>query len=266
MTKKIGKTIGLIVATIVLLLIAGTVYRTFFTPSYAGNGNVTGVLLFGLLTGGTIAFLILKLRNTRKTRAAIQTGSHTVVESIKKVFKIVVTEGQLNEIYNYENTKKILHFIPSTKKALVIVRAKVLIGYDANKCCWEIDEEHREIRLTEFPKPELLSMDTDFNYYYFEDDLFNFIGRKDLQQIQELAKEQVKKAALQSGLMKIAADQMKLLLSEVVTVNNWKLGNSELIDDYAYLPEPEDGEAPEGEASLLKKNNLFDKALDLLKM
>lgn len=266
MTKKIGKTIGLVAAAIILLLIAGAVYRTFFTPAYAGNGNVTGVLLFGLLTGGTIAFLILRLRNIRKTHASIQTNSHTVVESMKKVFKIVVAEGQLNEIFNYENTKKLLHFIPSTKKALVIVRAKVLIGYDVNKCRWEIDEEHREIRLKAFPKPELLSIDTDFNYYYFEDDLFNFIGRKDLQQIQELAKEQVKKAALQSGLMKIAADQMKLLLREVVAVNNWRIGNSELIDDYAYLPEPEVSEAADGEASLLKKSNMLDKALNLLKM
>lgn len=266
MTKKIGKTIGLVAAAIILLLIAGTVYRTFFTPAYAGNGNVTGVLLFGLLTGGTIAFLILRLRNIRKTRSSIQTNSHTVVESMKKVIKIVVAEGQLNEIYNYENTKKLLHFIPSTKKALVIVRAKVLIGYDVNKCRWEIDEVNREIRLMDFPKPELLSIDTDFNYYYFEDDLFNFIGRTDLQQIQELAKAQVKKAALQSGLMKIAADQMKLLLREVVAVNNWKIGNSELIDDYAYLPDPEVSETGDGEVSLLKKSNLLDKALNLLKM
>jgi len=70
MTKKIGKTIGLVAAAIILLLIAGAVYRTFFTPAYAGNGNVTGVLLFGLLTGGTIAFLILRLRNIRKTHAS----------------------------------------------------------------------------------------------------------------------------------------------------------------------------------------------------
>jgi len=66
--------------------------------------------------------------------------------------------------------------------------------------------------------------------------------------------------------MKIAADQMKLLLREVVAVNNWRIGNSELIDDYAYLPEPEVSEAADGEASLLKKSNMLDKALNLLKM
>jgi len=265
MTTKIAKTIGLIAVAILLLLIAGYLYRTFFKPTYAGNGNMIGVMFFGLLIGGVITYLIFQLRSARKGRAGIVTSSHTVVESMKKVFKIVVAEGQLNEIYNYENTKKLLKFIPSTKKALVIVRARVLIGYDVNKCKWEIDEVNKQLRLIDFPKPEIFSVETDFNYYYFEDDLFNFIGRKDLQQIQELAKEQVRKAALTSGLMKIASDQMKMLLEEVVTVNNWKIENSRLIDDYAYLPDPEEAVDPEEEGATLNKSNIIDKAINLFK-
>ncbi|SCD20561.1 putative membrane protein [Proteiniphilum saccharofermentans] len=264
MTKKIVKRIGIITAAILFLLIAGFLYRTFFRPTYAGNGNISGILVFGLLTGIVIAWLLFQLWNIRKTQSGTVTASHTVVEGIKRVFKIVVAEGQLNEIYNYENTKKLLKFIPSTKKALVIVRAQVLIGYDINKCVWEIDEEHKEIRLQDFPKPEILSVDCDFNYYYFEDDLFNVIGRKDLQQIQTLAKEQVRKAALQSGLMKIAADQMKLLLEEVTAANQWAIKNIGLIDDYKVLPEPEEEkkESSEKELPLLKQLNLFDKAFD----
>ncbi|MBK5195149.1 MAG: DUF4230 domain-containing protein [Proteiniphilum sp.] len=265
MTKKIAKTIGIIAAAILLLLIAGYLYRTFFKPTYAGNGNMVGVMFFGLLIGGVITYLIFQLRSARKGRSGIVTSSHTVVESVKKVFKIVVAEGQLNEIYNYENTKKLLKFIPSTKKALVIVRARVLIGYDVNKCKWEINEENKQLRLIEFPKPEIFSVETDFDYYYFEDDLFNFIGRKDLQQIQELAKEQVRKAALKSGLMKIASDQMKMLLEEVVTVNNWNIENSGLIDDYAYLPDPEEDDVKEEEEATLIKSNIFDKAINLFK-
>lgn len=267
MTKKIIKRAGLITVIILLLLIAGFLYRTFFRPTYVGSGNILGILVFGLLTGIVIAGLVFLLWNMRKARSGTVTTSHTVVEGIKRVFKIVVAEGQLNEIYNYENTKKLLKFIPSTKKALVIVRAQVLIGYDIKKCVWEVDEENKEIRLMDFPKPEILSVDCDFNYYYFEDDLFNVIGRKDLQQIQSLAKEQVKKAALQSGLMKIAADQMKLLLEEVTTANQWAVRNIELIDDYKVLPDPhkeEKEESPGKELPLLRPINLFDKAFDKL--
>lgn len=264
MTNKTLRSIGIVALVVLLVLMAGFVYRTFFRPTYSGGGNIFGILFFGLFTGIVITWLLFQLWNVRKRQSVTATSSHTVVEGIKRVFKIVVAEGQLNEIYNYENTKKLLKMIPSTKKALVIVRAQVLIGYDINRCVWEVDDENKVIRLIEFPKPEILSCDCDFNYYYFEDDLFNMIGRKDLQQIQLLAKEQVKKAALQSGLMKIAADQMKLLLEEMTTVNHWSIGNAELIDDYKVLPEsePEKEESPEKELPLLKPINVLNKAVD----
>jgi hypothetical protein len=62
----------------------------------------------------------------------------------------------------------------------------VLIGYDINKCVWEVDEEHKEIGYRIFP-PEIHSVDCDFNYYYFEDDLFNG-SKKRPAKIQTLAK------------------------------------------------------------------------------
>lgn len=273
MTKKIAKTAVIIVAALLLLLIAAYLYRSFTPTSRTAAPNVTGLLITGLLAGGLITYLWVQLRSARSAALGVHSESHTVVEGVKRVFKIVLAEGQLNEIYNYENTKKLLKFIPSTKKALVIVRARVLIGYDVKKCRWEVDEDQKRVRLLEFPKPEIFSVETDFNYYYFEDDLFNIIGRSDLQKIQELAKEQVKKAALKSGLMKIAADQMKLLLGEVVSANNWQLENMSLIDDYTY-PESEELKADE-EATALpeeevispmqKINRLIDKATDLLK-
>lgn len=267
MVKKIVKMSGIFVAAIIVLLLAGFLYRTFFNTAYTPSVNIPAILIFGLATGIIIAWLLFQLLHMRKAQQSRVTTSHTVVEGIKRVFKIVVAEGQLNEIYNYENTKKLLNFIPSTKKALVIVRAKVLIGYDIEKCKWTVDESRKEIRLVDFPKPEILSVDCDFNYYYFEDDLFNVIGRKDLDQIQRLAKEQVKKAAIQSGLMKIAADQMKLLLEEVTSVNQWTIQNFDLVDDYKVLPEiePENEESIVKELPSFKQINLFDKAVRFFK-
>ncbi|MFA7104713.1 MAG: DUF4230 domain-containing protein [Dysgonamonadaceae bacterium] len=230
MTKKIRTVALLIVVAIALLLLAGYIYNTFFRTNYVAGNNTIGPLIIGLFIGGIIAFLIFKLINANKIESGIRTESHTVVESIKRVFKIVVAEGQLNDIYNYESTKKLLKFIPSTKKALVIIKAKVLIGYDVEKCKWSIDENNNTITILRFPKPEIISIDPEFNYYYFEDDLFNFIGRKDLQRIQELGKEQVRNVALRSGLMNVASDQMKLLLQEVVNINHWKINNLQLVD------------------------------------
>jgi hypothetical protein len=49
-------------------------------------------------------------------------------------------------------------------------------------------------------------------------------------------------------------------------MNNWNIENSGLIDDYAYLPEPEEAEdaKEEAEATLIK-SNIFDKAINLFK-
>lgn len=266
MTKKIRVTVGVIVAIIIILLI-GVLYSTFFRPQYGSNTNVIGIIIVSLVIGAIISYLSLQLKYARKSTVSTKTSSHTIIESIKRVFKIVVAEGQMNEIFNYENTIKLLKVIPSTKKALVIVRANVLIGYDVNKCKWEIDEDKRVIKLINFPKPEILSLETDFNYYYFEDDLFNFISRKDLQEIQYLAKEQVKKSVLQSDLLKIASEQMKLLLGEITTLNNWQIENVALIDDYSYPKEVEQKiDEPKESTHLLKKINLLDKAANLLKI
>lgn len=266
MTKKIRVTVGIIAAIIIILLI-GVIYSTFFRPQYGSNPNVIGIIVISLVIGAIFTYLSLQLRQARNSTATTKTSSHTVIESIKRVFKIVVAEGQMNEIFNYENTKKLLKVIPSTKKALVIVRANVLIGYDVNKCKWEIDEEKRVIKLMNFPKPEILSLETDFNYYYFEDDLFNFISRKDLQDIQYLAKEQVKKSVLQSDLLKIASEQMKLLLGEITTLNNWQVENIALIDDYSYPKEMDEKiDKPKESTHLLKRINLLDKAASLLKI
>jgi hypothetical protein len=148
---------------------------------------------------------------------------------MRKVFKIVCAEGQFHEIYNYEETKKILKIIPSTKKALVIVQAKVMIGYDFEKCVWEKDEQNRKIKIVSFPEPEILSVEPEYKYYHFEEDIFNLISREDLHKIQEAGKKQVIEAALSSDLKKIASMQMKTMLTEVITANRWGLENSEKI-------------------------------------
>jgi len=213
---------------ILVLFLMGYLYSTFFKPTY-GSGNVMGILLFGLVLGAVIAFLVFKLVSKSSSKATIAESSHTVVESMRKVFKIVCAEGQFQEIYNYEQTKKLLKIIPSTKKALVIVKAKVLIGYDFEKCKWEIDEESKKLKIVSFPEPEILSLEPDFKYYYFEEDLFNFINRDDLDKIQIQGKKQVEQAALQSGLKRIAAEQMRTVLTEMVAANRWSISNPEML-------------------------------------
>ena len=152
------------------------VFLAFFlyqmTQSESINSMMTILmLLLGLVLGGVIAFLASK--KLTSDPPVITESSHTIAESMRKVFKVVAAEGHFNEIYNYEETTKLLKFIPSTKKALVIIQAKVLIGYDFEKFKWEVDEQNRKVKLLSFPAPEILSTETDYKYYNIESQIRN---------------------------------------------------------------------------------------------
>jgi len=213
---------------ILLLFIVGFIYSTFFKTNMAPD--FIGLLIAGLLLGGIIVFLVSKLIGAGNKRI-VKEDSHTVVESIRKVFKIVCAEGHFNELYNFEETKKLFGLIPSTKRALVIIQAKVLMGYDFEKCVWETDEEAHKIKLVSFPQPQILSIETDYKYYNFDENIFNMLGREDLTRIQVNSKKQVESAAISSHLPKIAADQMRTLLTEVVQSKNWQIEDTYKISE-----------------------------------
>lgn len=224
--KKLKKIAYFAIALLVLLL-AGYIYSLFFKPLANESGNSVVLILMGIILGGIIVFLIFRLIS--KTERIQEVSSHTVVESMRKVFKIVFAEGQFQEILNYKDSRKLLKFIPATKRALVIIRAKVLVGYDFEKCRWELDEENKTMKIIYFPEPEILSIEPDYNYYQIEEDLFSVFNRFDLEKIQKEGKQQIENAALQSGLKQIAAEQMRTVLTEVLAANQWKITNPEML-------------------------------------
>ena len=200
------------------------------TQSESVNSMMTILmLLLGLILGGVIAFLASKKLTSEPT--VITESSHTIAESMRKVFKVVAAEGHFNEIYNYEETTKLLKFIPSTKKALVIIQAKVLIGYDFEKFKWEVDEQNRKVKLLSFPAPEILSTETDYKYYNIEEQFFNLFSKDDLAKIQKNGKQQVIEAAKKSHLPEVAAEQMQMLLTELLNSKNFELDNPSKIGD-----------------------------------
>ena len=222
---KHWKTILWVLAALLALYIIGNFYALFFRPAtIQGNNSIVPILITGLLLGGTLMYILLRM-NARGKKQIIE-SSHTVVESVRKVFKIVCAEGQFNELYNYEETKKLLSILPSTKKALVIIKAKVLVGFKIEKMKWEVDEINKKIKLIEFPEAEILSIETDYKYYNMEENIFDMFSRDDLSKIQQNGKKQVEIAALNSDLSKMAAEQMRTFLPEILQSNKWTLEDS----------------------------------------
>ena len=211
---------------VLAIFVIGVFYSLFFKPSTSaglGSNNIIILLVLGLVLGAIFMFLIFKATKAAKTTTSVTESSHTIVESMKKVFKIVCAEGYFSEIYDYKESKKYFSFIPAYKRALVVVKAKALIGFDFEKFVWETDEENRKIRLVNFPEPELLSIDTDYNYYSIEEEILYKFTTEDFKNIQTNAKKQIEEAALKSDLSKIAAEQMRTLLTEIIVSKDWQL-------------------------------------------
>jgi hypothetical protein len=228
--KGANKLVWWIGGAILLVLLLVFVYSS--SSKETNTPNYMGLLITGVVLGAVIMFLLWKLYGSQ-SKSVVHEDSHTVVESIRKVFKVVCAEGHFNELYNFEETKKIFGFIPSTKRALVIIQAKVLIGFNFEKCVWDIDEDNHKIKLVSFPEPEILSIEPDYKYYNFDEGIFNLLNRDDLTRIQANGKKQVEIAAVKSHLPKIAADQMRTILTEVVQSKNWQVE-----DTYKITEEP----------------------------
>ncbi len=210
------------------------IFLGFFLYQLTQSESVNSImillmLLLGLILGGVIAFLASKKLVSEP--AVITESSHTIAESMRKVFKVVSAEGHFNEIYNYEETTKLFNFIPSKKKALVIVQAKVLVGYDFEKFKWEVDEQNRKVKLLNFPAPEILSTETDYKYYNIEEQFFNLFSKDDLAKVQQNGKQQVIEAAKKSHLPEVAAEQMRTLLTELLAGKNFLLENPAKISE-----------------------------------
>lgn len=185
------------------------------------------LLFIGLAVGAVVAyFLLLKLSGGRK-REKTHSQSVILMERIRTVCKFITVEGDFSEIYHYENVKdKWLNLLLGKKKALVLIEAKAHVGFDLTKIHMDADTKTRTITLTNFPHPELLTVETDFKYYDKKEGWANPFTASDLTEINREAKQHIVDKIPSSGLLLEAESQaletIKLMETLVQTIN-WKL-------------------------------------------
>ena len=84
------------------------------------------VFLFG--------FLIAKFWYDKQEDKYQQEEIEVVLNGIQNLSKLVVSEGSFSEMYSFSDTKKYLYdYLSFEKKAILIVNAKVEVGYDLSK-------------------------------------------------------------------------------------------------------------------------------------
>jgi Protein of unknown function (DUF4230) len=214
---------------IISALIGISIYKLLFTNNATGSSMFNFLFLAIGLIGGAALFYILGNRKWFGKADHQKIEASVMLNKIERVFKVVTAEGHFSEVFDYSQTTHIASFIPSTKKALLIVNAKVLMGYDFKKCVFDIDEESRKIKVVSFPAPEILSVEQDIKYYNMENGLFNKFDNEDLTKLQAEAKQKIVASVAKSELPSIAQKQVQQLLAELNNINQWQLQGEEKI-------------------------------------
>ena len=199
--------------------------------------------LLGLLLGAILMYWCYGFFTKKKRKELTEHQSVVILDRIKSVCKLVSVEGDFAEIYRYENIKDgFMSILSSKKKALVVINAKAQIGYDLKKLKMTADTNRKKIVLSEFPEPEILSIEPDIQFYDVKNGLFNSFSPEDLTALNQNAKEHIRDKIPESGLIDTAkkeALQAVLLIEKIVETIGWKL-------DYSAL------EIEESEQSILK--------------
>ncbi len=184
-------------------------------------------LIFFILTlalGGSLGFgIFYVLTQKLNTNKQLVHSSTILLERIEKVFKVVMAEGYFTEIFDYKDDKTYWYLIKNSKKALVIAKAKVLVGFDFAKMRYRIDEKTNKMVIEYFPEPEVLSIDTDYKFYDIENGIWNRFNHEDYTNLLVDAKQAMNEKALTGDLPRIANNQVQFMMYQLAASMGWNV-------------------------------------------
>lgn len=189
--------------------------------------------LLGLFLGAIITYWAMRYIKIQKSKEITNAQSVILLEKIRKVWKLITVEGEFAEIYHYENTKeRFMSMVSSKKRAILLINAKAYVGFDLSKIDMEAINEKKVIKLTKFPDPQILSLETDLRYYDKKEGLFNKFDSMDLTEVNTKAKAHVMQKIPESGLFDTAkseALEAVLLIQNIVETIGWTLDYQDLL-------------------------------------
>ncbi|RPD99654.1 DUF4230 domain-containing protein [Aureibaculum marinum] len=183
--------------------------------------------ILGLLLGIIILGVIVLIFSNRFTKNKSEEQSVVLLEKIRNVSKMITVEGDFSEIMHFEDVKGVLlNLISSKRKAIVLANAKVMIGFDMKKIKLQSIPEKKKLILEHFPEPEILSIETDIQYYDVKHGYFNKFAASDLSNLNKKVRmnieEKIPESELLSSATSKALDTVKII-EQMVGTFGWKL-------------------------------------------
>ncbi|NCT19002.1 MAG: DUF4230 domain-containing protein, partial [Flavobacteriia bacterium] len=113
-------------------------------------------ILIGVFLTLLFVFVFRYCSNKNENRQQLLERTALIQKELINVGKLVVTEGYFSQVFTYEDSKKFYFDVLSArKKAIVIVNAKVTVGYDLSKIVSTIDQNAKTLTISFIPKEEI---------------------------------------------------------------------------------------------------------------
>lgn len=190
--------------------------------------TIVGLLaLFG--AGFGLAYSLL--RNLPEPETTIK-NSTVLLNKVEQVCKLVTVEGNFSELYDETNIRRFTVYVPMpstfafSKKAILQVEGKVLVGYDLKNIKITADSTRKRMVLSHIPEPEILSVDHSIAYKNLSESFFNSFGPDDYTRLNANAKAMLREKVQDSELMQKAqleGNQLIRIMDFIVRSAGWSL-------------------------------------------
>lgn len=167
-----------------------------------------------------LGFLIAKFWYEKKYESHTSQEVQVLLNGIKGMSKLVVSEGTFSEILSYSDSKKYLYdYLSFDKKAVVAVNAKVEVGYDLSKLDIQIDSLGKKIIINKIPKEEIV-ISPDVKYFDLEQSKFNTFSKQELNEINKKSIDKLKETIAITSLQEEAKTRLFEELSKIYQLSS----------------------------------------------
>ncbi len=183
--------------------------------------------ILGFIVGGLVLSIYYLFAKKSFFKSKSKEQSVVLLEKIRSVSKLITVEGNMNEVMHFQDEKNaMLNMFSSTKKAIVMANAKVFIGFDMKKMRFDANADKRQIKVTSFPEPEVLGMETHMDFYDVKNGIFNKFEATDLTELNKKVKQNFTDKIPESDLLhsaKLKAIDTLKVMEQMVGTFGWEL-------------------------------------------
>ncbi len=164
-----------------------------------------------VIVSGLLGWMIaLRIGDDQQARWS----SSVLLEAVRSVDKVVLVEGDLNELFRYGNSSY-LDSWPFQKEVLLKLTGTASVGYNLATARIELFPEAHRLKFSMDTIPRLISLSHEVAVVHIEEDWFNTFGEDDWTAVHRSARKHLEQRCLQDRLYQRARQRLEQKLAQI---------------------------------------------------